>query len=192
MRELFIKIKNLSIITVIVSLLIGVVLIIRPGESLKLVSLLCGITVIALGIAALFSYFTKYKTTVLAVLGVISIIGGIIISVKYQALMSVIVFVFGLFILFSGVVDFFGAIDSKRNDIKSWIVSMALAVVTIIFGLLITVNPFSSVVALTRILGVGLIVYAVMDFISFIQIKKIAQMVITPEIDVDATEYDAD
>lgn len=190
MREIFIKLKNLSVITIIVSLLIGAVLLIKPDESLKLVSLLCGITVIVLGIAALFSYFTKYKTAVLAVLGTVSIIGGIIISVKYQAIMSVIIFIFGLFILLSGIVDFFSAIDSRKSDISSWIVSLVLAVVTIVFGLVIMVNPFSSVVVMTRILGVGLIVYAVMDLISFIQIKKIAKIALSPEIDADATEVD--
>ena len=190
MREIFIKLKNLSVITIIVSLLIGAVLLIKPDESLKLVSLLCGITVIALGIAALFSYFTKYKTAVLAVLGTVSIIGGIIISVKYQAIMSVIIFIFGLFILLSGIVDFFSAIDSKKSDISSWIVSLVLAVVTMVFGLVIMVNPFSSVVVMTRILGVGLIVYAVMDLISFIQIKKIAKIALSPEIGADATEVD--
>lgn len=190
MKDLFIKIKNLSVITIVVSLLIGVVLLVRPEESLKLVSLLSGVTVIALGISALVSYFAKYKSIVLATLGTLTIIAGIVICVKYKAIVSAIVFIFGLFILFSGVVDFFASIASKRNLLSGWIVSLVLALVSIIIGIVIVVNPFGSVVALTRILGVGLIVYAVMDIVVFVQTKRIERLINSKQIDSDADEVE--
>ena len=55
MREFFGKIKNLSIITIISSAVMGIVLLARPGETLYVVSMICGITMIALGVGALIS-----------------------------------------------------------------------------------------------------------------------------------------
>lgn len=192
MKELFVKIKNLSLITIVAGLAIGILLLLQPGETVQLVSMLCGITVIMLGVGAWISYFSKVKSTILAILGTLAIISGIILCVKYKSIISVVLFLFGIFILISGIVDFVSAIEAKRNDLKSWIVSLIMAAATIILGLLVIVNPFDSMLVITRLLGAGLIIYAVMDLISFIQIKKIVKYNLSEQIDVDAVEHNDD
>ena len=77
MTDILVKIKNLSIITIIASLIIGLVLIIRPGETLQIVSLICGVSVILLGIAAWIIYFVKDNSMFMAVLGTISLIADV-------------------------------------------------------------------------------------------------------------------
>lgn len=192
MKELFVKIKNLSLITIVAGLAIGILLLLQPGETVQLVSMLCGITVIMLGVGAWISYFSKVKSTILAILGTLAIISGIILCVKYKSIISVVLFLFGIFILISGIVYFVSAIEAKRNDLKSWIVSLIMAAATIILGLLVIVNPFDSMLVITRLLGAGLIIYAVMDLISFIQIKKIVKYNLSEQIDVDAVEHNDD
>ncbi len=192
MKSFFAKIKNLSLITIIAGLVIGILLLLQPGETVQLVSMLCGITVIMLGVGAWISYFSKVKSTILAILGTLSIISGIILCVKYKSIISVVLFLFGIFILISGIVDFVSAIEAKRNDLKSWIVSLIMAAATIILGLLVIVNPFDSMLVITRLLGAGLIIYAVMDLISFIQIKKIVKYNLSEQIDVEAQEHNDD
>lgn len=192
MKEFFVKIKNLSLITIVAGLAIGILLLLQPGETVQLVSMLCGITVIMLGVGAWISYFSKVKSTILAILGTLAIILGIILCVKYKSIISVVLFLFGIFILISGIVDFVSAIEAKRNDLKSWIVSLIMAAATIILGLLVIVRPFGSMLVITRLLGAGLIIYAVMDLISFIQIKKIVKYNLSEQIDVDAVEHNDD
>ena len=53
MKDLLIKIKNFSIITIIASFVIGLVLLIWPNESITAVSILTGVTTILLGVTAL-------------------------------------------------------------------------------------------------------------------------------------------
>lgn len=189
MREFFIKIKNLSLITIAAGLVIGIILLIKPGEAVKLVSIFCGATVILLGIGAWISYFTKFKSTILAILGTLAVIAGIVICVNYKSIISIVLFFFGVFVLVSGVVDLVSALDAKRNDLKSWVISLLMAAVTIILGLLVVINPFDSIMVLTRLLGVSLIVYAIMDLISFIQIRKIIKYNMSPQIDVQGYEH---
>lgn len=189
MREILIKIKNLSLITIAAGFIIGIVLLVRPDESVQFISILCGVTVIMLGIGAWISYFTKFKSIILAILGTLAIIAGIILCVRYRSIVSAVIFLFGVFVLVGGIVDLFSAIDAKRNDLKSWIVSIIMSAVTIILGLIVIINPFDSVMVLTQLLGAGLIVYAVMDLISFIQIRKIVKYNLSPQIDVEAQEH---
>ncbi|MDE6469683.1 MAG: DUF308 domain-containing protein [Eubacterium sp.] len=192
MRDFFIKLKNLSLITIAAGLIIGILLLFQPDKTVQFVSILCGITVIMLGAGAWISYFTKVKSTILAILGSLAIIAGIILCIKYESIISTVLFLFGIFILISGIVDFVSAIDAKKNDLKSWIVSLLMAAATIILGLLVVVNPFSSMLVLTKLLGAALIVYAVMDLITFIQVKKVVKYSLSEQIDVEAQEHTED
>lgn len=192
MREFFGKIKNLSIITIISSAVMGIVLLARPGETLYVVSMICGITMIALGVGALISYFVKDRNMLLIILAVISVIMGIIVCVKYKSIVSILLFLFGLFILISGIVDLITSIDVKRYGFGDWIVSFLMSLVTAVLGLLIVVNPFSSSLAVIRLLGISLLVYAVLDLIAFIQVKKVAKAVKEAVINIEPSQIEAD
>ena len=192
MREFFGKIKNLSIITIIASAVMGIVLLARPGETLYVVSMICGITMIALGVGALISYFVKDRNMLLIILAVISVIMGIIVCVKYKSIVSILLFLFGLFILISGIVDLITSIDVKRYGFGDWIVSFLMSIVTAVLGLLIVVNPFSSSLAVIRLLGISLLVYAVLDLIAFIQVKKVAKAVKEAVINIEPSQIEAD
>ncbi|MCD7797250.1 MAG: DUF308 domain-containing protein [Clostridiales bacterium] len=117
MRAFFVKAKNLSIVTIIASLILGIVLLARPDEALYAASMICGIALILLGIFAALSYSIKDKNTLLLILGVFAVVAGIIMCVKYRSIVSILVFLFGLFILIGGIVDFAVAIDTRRNGV---------------------------------------------------------------------------
>ena len=89
MKDLLIKIKNFSIITIIASFVIGLVLLIWPNESITAVSILTGVTTILLGVTAWISYFAKEKSIILATAGTVCIIIGVIICVKYQSIIAI-------------------------------------------------------------------------------------------------------
>lgn len=189
MRELFVKLKSLSIITVVAGLVIGIILLVKPSETVRLVSIMCGVTVILLGIGAWISYFSKWKSALLAVLGTLAIIAGIILCVKYESIISAVLFLFGLFVLVSGIVDLASAVEAKKFHFKSWIASLIISIATIVLGLLVVVNPFNSMLVLTRLLGISLIVYAVMDLIAFVQVKRIVKYSTSTQIDVEGNEH---
>lgn len=192
MREILIRIKNLSLITIAAGFIIGIILLVRPDESVEFISILCGATVIMLGVGAWISYFTKFRSTFLAILGTLAVVAGIILCVKYRSIISAVLFLFGIFVLVGGVVDLVSALEARKNDLKSWIISVVMAVITIVLGLLVIINPFNSVMALTRILGAGLIVYAVMDLITFIQIRKMVKFTLNGQLDVQGREHTED
>lgn len=186
MTDILVKIKNLSIITITASLIIGLVLIIRPGETLQIVSLICGVSVILLGVAAWVLYFVKGNSMFMAILGTISLVAGIIVCVKYKSIITIVLLLFGAFLIVSGVVDLVSAVKAKKIGGVGWKLSLIMAAAMIILGIVVTVNPFTSMEMITRFLGVGLIYYAVMDLIAYFQIKKVAGL--ETVVDKDVTE----
>lgn len=188
MTDILVKIKNLSIITIVASLIIGLVLIIKPGETLQTVSLICGAAVILLGVTAWAMYFAKGNSMFMAILGTISIVAGVIVCVKYKSIITIMLVLFGAFLIVSGVVDFVSALKAKKIGGVGWTVSMIMAAAMIILGIVVTVNPFTSMEMITRFLGVGLIYYAVMDLIAFFQIKKVVRL--ETVVDNSITEID--
>ncbi|MCC8073732.1 MAG: DUF308 domain-containing protein [Clostridiales bacterium] len=192
MKKLFYKAKNLSIITIIASIVIGLFLLINPESTIKYVSLFFGVTLIILGVGALVSYFTKMKSVFLSILGTLAIIAGIVVCVKYKSIITVILFMCGLFIIVSGVTDLFTALKAKRHVSGIWIFSVVMSVITIVLGMIVIFNPFDSMLTLTRILGFGLILYAVMDLIAFIEVHKLVKINQREQIDSDGFETDDD
>lgn len=186
MTDFLIKLKHLSIITVLASLIIGVVLIVKPDEALQIVSLIFGVTIILLGVASWIYYFAKDNFVFLAIMGTIALITGIIVCVKYKSIITILLLIFGIFLIISGVIDLISAIDAKKKGIRGWGVSLAIAAAVIILGLIVAANPFSSMVLVTRLLGCALLIYAVMDIIAFFQVKKAAAL--KTVVDKDITE----
>ena len=197
MKDLLIKIKNFSIITIIASFVIGLVLLIWPNESITAVSILTGITTILLGVTAWISYFAKEKSIILATAGTVCIIIGVIICVKYQSIIAILLFL--LFITISGAVDLITSFYSRAGGLGTWGVSTVLSAAVLILGVVIMVNPLHTSQALVRLVGAGLLVYAIVDLVTFIQVKKVAneikeefKNIEPPIVDTDAKEVNND
>jgi uncharacterized membrane protein HdeD (DUF308 family) len=190
MKQFFIKAKNLSLITIITGLVTGLVLLIKPEQTVQFVSILCGVTIILLGVGAWVSYLTRFKSIILTILGTLAIIGGIVLCVNYKSIISIVLMLFGIFVIVSGVTDFICSIEAKRAGLKSWGFELLIALVTIALGAIAVINPFDSVLALTQLLGVSLIVYAVMDLICFVQLKRIVKISLAEQIDSTAQEHE--
>ena len=199
MKDLLIKIKNFSIITIIASFVIGLVLLIWPNESITAVSILTGVTTILLGVTAWISYFTKEKSIILATAGTVCIIIGVIICAKYQSIIAILLFLFGIFITISGAVDLITSFYSRAGGLGTWGVSTVLSAAVLILGVVIMVNPLHTSQALVRLVGAGLIVYAIVDLVTFIQVKRVAKEIKEefkniepPIVDADAKEVEND
>lgn len=176
MRSIAVYLKNLSVITMIASFITGIILIAKPEQSVQFICIIFGAVMILLGIGSLVSYFTKMKFTLLAVIGILTIIIGVMICVRYERLVSAVIFLFGLFVTVSGVVDFVSALDARKNNLKSWIFSLVMSIGVTILGLIVLINPFDSAILLTRLLGLSLLIYTMLDLITFIQVRKIFKL----------------
>lgn len=167
------NIKNVSIATIIVSVVVGILFIAFPEQSMEYTALILGASLIGVGAFAIISYFVKRPSVLTLTLGVIVAICGIIICFQYKAIISFIMIVFGVFILASGVVDLITGIRAAFMIKAAGIVTVILSIVTIAFGILAITKSFDLSVGIVKLIGVALIIYAVLDTVAFFEVRKI-------------------
>ena len=189
--------KRFSIATIIVSAIMGVLFIAFPSKCIQYISLVVGVSLIVTGIISVVSYIIERDTKLPLVLGTISLISGIIVCAKYRAIISIIVVILGIFILTSGIVDMATSIRSIMLFRKSGWFTMLLSVITIIFGIVAITKSAQLTDGIVRFIGAALIVYAVLDLVTYIQVNSKVKQVKNAvdsisDIEVEATEQQND
>ena len=189
--------KRFSIATIIVSAIMGVLFIAFPSKCIQYISLVVGVSLIVTGIISVVSYIVERDTKLPLVLGTISLISGIIVCAKYRAIISIIVVILGIFILTSGIVDMATSIRSITLFRKSGWFTMLLSVITIIFGIVAITKSAQLTDGIVRFIGAALIVYAVLDLVTYIQVNSKVKQVkdavdSISDIEVEATEQQND
>lgn len=191
------ELKRFSIATIIVSAIMGVLFIAFPSKCIQYISLVVGVSLIVTGIISVVSYIVERDTKLPLVLGTISLICGIIVCAKYRAIISIIVVILGIFILTSGIVDMVTSIRSIMIFRKSGWFTMLLSVITIIFGIVAITKSAQLTDGIVRFIGAALIVYAVLDLVTYIQVNSKVKQVkdavdSISDIEVEATEQQND
>lgn len=201
MRAFFQELKKYSLITIIVTAVLGVLLIARPNEMIAYTSLIIGAAVILSGVFAIISYLVKKDTKLPLVMGVIAVISGIIICCAYRQIVSVMIFILGIILLVGGILDLVNSIDVARRHYRSWLFTVILSVASIVLGIISIVNPFEAQSKIVQLIGAGFIIFAVLELVTYIQVKVIAKKIDEAQqlqqdgvkaVEVDCEEVDGD
>lgn len=169
--------KNFYKSTVITSILLfifGLLLIFKSEIALFTISYVVGTVLIAIGIMGFIEYFT-YKTSLASfyiIYGVISIILGVVIILKPDIIANMIPIVIGLGIIINSVIKLRYSLDLKQYGSDKWFLVMIAAIISTFCGVIITFNPFAGAVIITKMIGVFICVYSIIDIISMRNLKK--------------------
>ena len=185
------EVKKLSLATIIVSAVLGILFIAFPSQSIKYLSLIVGIGLIAIGIAAVVSYCIDKRAKFTLVLGVIVLICGIVICAKYREIINLIVMIFGIFILASGIVDLVTGLKAAVISRAAGITTVVLSVISIIFGIVAITKSAALTDGIIQFIGVALIVYAVVDAVTYFEVKNLFGSVKKAVDEVGDIETDA-
>lgn len=177
MRRILTEIKKYSVVFIIVCSVLGALLIAFPDRMLAYTSLFIGGAFIACGVFAIISYLIKRRFTLTLTLGIIAVVSGIIICLAYRQIISVIVFLMGIFLLVGGLVNLVNAFYVASFMPHSWIVTTVLSVASVALGIVSMTDPFDTQNTLVQFLGIGLLVFAVLDLIAYVQIREAAKKI---------------
>lgn len=185
------RIKKFSLATIAVSAVAGLLFLIFPAQCIKYISLALGISLIAIGIIAVVGYFADRSSAFSLALGIIVLITGIVVCAKYKAIISLIVVIFGIFILITGLVDFATSIKAIVTlGISGWF-TLVLSAITSVFGIIAITKSTELTETIVQFIGASLLIYAVLDLISFFQVKSIANRIKQATESSDVIETDA-
>lgn len=161
-----------TIILAAVSLIIGLVLVIWPNTSSKVIAyVLAGLITLAGLVHIILEYFRGSSflpfSGLASGLTVLSI--GIFLLIRVDVLEGVLAIVLGIFLIYLGFVMLETALKFLKAKAPKWWLPGAFALVTLVLGFLSLFNVFPSI---TLFLGISLIVESVLLIVSLILFGK--------------------
>lgn len=177
MKKLLTELKKYSLISAIVLAVLGVLLIAAPSKMLRYTAFIIGGVCIACGVYAIISNIVNKASSFVLTLGIISTVTGIVICAAYRQIVSIIIFILGIILLAGGVVDLVNSVYVAVSRRRSWILTVILSVASIVLGIISITNPFDTQEKIVQFVGAGLVVFAVVDIIAYIQVMAISKEV---------------
>lgn len=148
-------------LSAVVCVILGIVLLVWPGQSTDLVCMVLGIVLAGFGLIQIILYLvTKEKTVVshgMMMLGIVLVVIGIWIIAKPGTIKQLIPVTIGILIVIHGGHNAVQAIELKKMNYDNWWVALLLAVLTIGLGVVLICNPFTVLDMAVRIIGAFLI-----------------------------------
>lgn len=165
------RIYATSLITSIIVLILGILLLAKPDMIINIVSVIMGIVVLVPGIISLVDYFkTKYNPNL--VIGVVACIIGVIFIFNSKFVSSILPFLLGIYFIIDGISKLQYALELRKNKVVNYMPSVLVAILILVCGVLMMVNPFGGALAITQVIGIFMIIYSALDIYSAVIIKK--------------------
>ena len=157
--------------------LVGILFMVCPDLSVKVIGRALGIMMIIFGFVKLVGYFSKdlFRLAFQYDLqfGILLIALGITVLVKAQNVMNFIFIALGIAILSDGLFKVQIAMDARRFGINAWWLILLLAVLTGFVGLLLAFRPVESARILTILLGISLLAEGILNLFVVVSTVKI-------------------
>ena len=191
-------IKSLKVnysLSAVICVILGIVLLVWPGQSTQVVCMVLGIVLGGFGLIQIILYLaTKEKTMVshrMMMLGVVlAVIGGWIV-LKPETIIKAVPMIVGILIVIHGFHNAVQAIDLKKMQYDNWWVALLLSLLTVALGVVLICNPFTIVDTVVRIIGAFLVYDGLSDMWILSRVfktKKNREKI----IDTDAVIVDED
>lgn len=162
--------KN-SIFISILMLILGLLLVFKPVESALVVVYMFGTFILVDGIIHMVSYFkTKADIRVMNfefAEGILEILSGIIILFNAKYLLSFLAILLGIWIIIKSIAKMQMALNIKIYEQSSWGLVLAFAIISLIIGIFIVLNPMIGYLTVSFI-GAYIIVNEILNIIESI------------------------
>ena len=159
-------------------LILGVVLLLLPNTSKRVLCTLVGVGVTAYGLFSILGFLLDRETdglSVKLVIGVAALAFGLFSLLNSSFLMDFLIISLGLVIAVSSVSSIKRALNLKNFGYSYWWVSLAVAVVTLVVALTFVFCPGVYGDLLMRIIGSILIVESIGDLLTIHRLSKLAK-----------------
>lgn len=149
----------LALLIGVVSIIVGIIVIAKPSNSLATLAVIFGIFILVDGIVELVAALSAQTQNrgLLAVIGVISVIAGVLLIRHPLGGVRAVALLIGIWLIAAGLVRFVAAFEAPENRLWRIGVSLVLAIV----GVVIVASPHIGYATLALITGIGFICYGI-------------------------------
>jgi uncharacterized membrane protein HdeD (DUF308 family) len=141
------------------SVVAGIIVILKPSDSLSTLAVIFGIFILLDGIVELVAALAGGTDNrgALAVLGALSVIAGVLLIRHPLGGVKAVALLLSIWLIAAGVVRFITAFASPEN--RAW--RIGVAVVLVVFGVVIVASPHIGYATLALIAGICFICYGI-------------------------------
>lgn len=179
------KLKELRInitVAALISIIIGLLLLIFPAQSISTIGKVIAIFIILAGLAVVGQMVMSGMNVMGIVVGAVIAIIGFWIFLSPAAILTIIPIAIGVMLVVHGVQDLSMAIETANAKAdRAWI-SFILAVINIVLGFVCIANAFGFVNLAFRIIGIMLIYDGLVDLGIVHKVRKSTKGVVDSTI----------
>ncbi|MEY9845095.1 HdeD family acid-resistance protein [Streptacidiphilus sp. MAP5-3] len=163
----------------VLTLALGIVVLVWPKESLRVVGVIFGLYLLLAGVLQLIAAFGTHVSTALRVMafvsGALSILLGLFCFRGALESILLLALWIGIGWLFRGITHIMAAASDPSMPARGWQIFMG--VLTTLGGVVVLVAPFGSIAVLTAFAGAWLLVMGVMEIVTGFQVRSRAKSI---------------
>ena len=162
----------------ICALIIGVLLVVWPGEAVRYLVITIGVLFLLPGLIGIFGYFAMVRRreeagikSAFPIAAVGSALLGFWLMIMPDFFITTLMYVLGVLLVLAGLSQLFNFI-SVRNITRVPFLMYVIPVLVLFAGIIVLANPFQAATVPFMILGVSAIVYSLTDLVRLIRFRK--------------------
>ena len=175
MKNKFTKMMNISFGTSILFIILGIAMFIFTNVKLEILAYIIAGLFILNGFANMLDDYKAFKPFYFFdgfTSGLLSIILGVVITSNKDSIPIILPMIIGLWFIISSTFKLRMSLALKDTNNKAWVPTYILALVTIVIGLLLIINPSIGSLSIKIILGCAFILFSLVDIIEVYIFKK--------------------
>lgn len=160
------KTGYISILESIIFAVLGIILIAKPEQTVKVISYILGACFILVGIYKIINYIQmKGKNDLYnyhLIYGIMAIVIGLVAIVYSSTIGTIFRIIIGIWIIYSSIIRASSSLKLKSIKSNIWIYTLIISIIMFVCGLYIALNEGTIIVTI----GILMLIYAIMDIIE--------------------------
>jgi uncharacterized membrane protein HdeD (DUF308 family) len=187
LKEIIKKIKVQRLVSALVIAIIGILFIVFPNDSARILCYTGGSILIVWGIFRIVMYFLYGLRTVnYSLVGGGALVAiGVMLCCYPDLIADILTIALGIVLIIDGIIKLQQCINIVIMKDKNWWISLIVCIISIVLGIVALCNPFSSRTALMIYIGISLIVDAICDIVSAYRLGAAERKASKNVIDID-------
>lgn len=191
MRELWKQIRKDIMITAILCVILGVMIMVWPTQTTKLLCWILAGILILMGLSRIVAYFNDRMAGQFGLAaGIVLFVLGAWILIRPLNFAKIFPIVIGVLLLMHGVEDLKMSIEAKAGGDSIWWTLLLVAAVNMLLGLLLIWRAFAAVQIAMMLMGAALVYDGITDLFAVYRVAKTVREAKKDIIDIDIEDKD--
>ena len=162
----------------VVTVALGVAITFRPGGSVRVFAVLFGIWLLVVGLYRIILAIAQPRESAgsrfgMALFGLLAVLIGLLVLHHSFETVAVLGFIVGVFWVVGGLAELFAGLSHDAEGRRAGLVVLGL--LSAFIGIVCLIYPGLSLVILAVLIGIGLIVYGIVEVMLAFQLRKLAR-----------------